>query len=110
MNCPKCGNQDVYRKRLESLTIYCDRCGHQWEGNQVRKSLANRKTWSKIERMYMYVSVWLCPKDKSKYSFGISNGHGIVYFKEFPEDPYVSGCYNSIEEALTAGMEEAKSE
>ncbi|MCA2653324.1 MULTISPECIES: hypothetical protein [Microcystis] len=40
MNCPQCQSSEIYRKSLESLNIYCDHCGHQWQAEQVKKSLA----------------------------------------------------------------------
>jgi hypothetical protein len=34
----------------------------------------------------------------------INNGSGIAVFNEFESDKFLSGCYDSIEEALDAGI------
>jgi hypothetical protein len=50
--------------------------------------------------------VYICPINKNKYSFAINKNGGIAAFYEFESDPYLSGCYDSIEEALEAGIKE----
>ncbi len=51
-------------------------------------------------RHLLNIDVYICPSDQNKYSFAINNGNGIAAFYEFESDPYLSGCYDSIEEAL----------
>jgi hypothetical protein len=109
-NCPNCGNQEIYRKDLTSLVIHCDCCGYRWETEQVRKPLATARVRAKKLRRTLNISVWLCPIDKNKYSFSINNGNGVMVFEDFPEDRYVSGCYDSIKQALEAGIKEAENE
>ncbi|NCR26757.1 MAG: hypothetical protein GPJ25_10215 [Microcystis aeruginosa LE13-04] len=111
--CPNCGSTEIYRQDLQSLTIHCgseallqaERCGHQWEAEQVRKPLATARAREKrYPRTRLNIGVYLCPIDRDKYSFAINNGNGIIAFNEFETDRYLSGCYHSIEEALTAGI------
>jgi hypothetical protein len=54
------------------------------------------------------VSAWRCPVDPSRYSFSITYGGGIARFDEFPDDPYLKGCYATPQEALEAGIAEVK--
>ena len=105
MNCPRCQSSEIYRKSLESLTIYCDHCGHQWQAEQVRKSLASAHR--RQGRHLLHINVYICPIDKNKYSFAINKNGGVGAFYEFESDPYLSGSYDSIEEALEAGIKEA---
>ena len=105
MKCPQCQSSETYRKSLESLTIYCDHCGHQWQAEQVRKSLASAHR--RQGRHLLHINVYICPINKNKYSFAINKNGGIAAFYEFESDPYLSGCYDSIEEALEAGIKEA---
>lgn len=104
MKCPQCQSSETYRKSLESLTIYCDHCGHQWQAEQVRKSLASAHR--RQGRHLLHINVYICPINKNKYSFAINKNGGIAAFYEFESDPYLSGCYDSIEEALEAGIKE----
>ncbi|MBU7587560.1 MAG: hypothetical protein KAF91_32845 [Nostoc sp. TH1S01] len=55
-----------------------------------------------------YVSVWYCPTDPSKYSFALIYGAGVCQFNEFSDDPYLSGIYDSPQEALEAGIAEVR--
>lgn len=108
--CPNCGSIEIYRQDLQSLIIHCDRCGHQWEAEQVRKPLATARAREKrYPRTRLNIGVYLCPVNKEKYSFAINNGNGIIAFNEFDTDRYLSGCYDSIEEALAAGINWAES-
>ena len=101
MNCPQCQSSEIYRKSLESLTIYCDHCGHQWQAEQVKKALATaQKRKKSYPRHLLNIDVYICPIDKNKYSFAINKNGGVGAFYEFESDPYLSGCYDSIEEAL----------
>jgi hypothetical protein len=87
------------------MIIYCDNCGHQWKADQVMKSLASARKYQGRHRLD--IDVYLCPIDKNKYSFAINKNGGVAAFYEFESDPYLSGCYESIEEALEAGIKEA---
>ncbi|MCZ8227294.1 MAG: hypothetical protein ACKPGF_18310 [Microcystis panniformis] len=105
MNCPQCQSSETYRKSLKSLTIICDNCGHQWQAEQVKKALATaQKREKRYPRHLLNIDVYICPSDRNKYSFAINNGNGIAVFNEFESDEFLSGCYDSIEEALDAGI------
>jgi hypothetical protein len=108
MKCPQCQSSEIYRKSLKSLNIYCDNCEHQWKSKQVREALS---TVSIQEKSYPHhklnIGIYLCPIDQNKYSFSINNGNGIMAFYEFEDDQYLSGCYESIKEALEARIKEA---
>jgi transposase-like protein len=105
MNCPQCQSSQIYRKNPKSLIIICDDCGHQWQAEQVKKALATaQKREKRYPRHLLNIDVYICPSDRNKYSFAINNGSGIAVFKEFESDEFLSGCYNSIEEALEAGI------
>ncbi|PSF33870.1 hypothetical protein C7H19_19290 [Aphanothece hegewaldii CCALA 016] len=106
--CPKCGNPEIYRKHPHSLDIYCDRCGHLGRVSQVLKPFLESKVYRrKSPKGTHTVQVWLCPNNKRHYSFSITYGQGMMAFNEFPEDPYLSGCFENAGEALKAGIEEA---
>lgn len=60
-------------------------------------------------RNLLDIDVYVCPINKNKYSFAINKNGGIGAFYEFESDPYLSGCYDSIKEALEAGIKEALS-
>lgn len=105
MKCPQCESSETYRKSLESLTIYCDHCGHQWQAEQVKKALATaQKREKRYPRHLINIGVYICPSDRNKYSFALSRGSGIAAFYEFESDEFLSGCYDSIKEALEAGI------
>ncbi len=105
MNCPQCQSSQIYRKNPKSLIIICDDCGHQWQADQVKKALATAQKREKCyPRHLLNIDVYICPSDRNKYSFAINNGSGIAVFKEFESDEFLSGCYNSTEEALDAGI------
>ena len=86
------------------MIIYCDNCGYQWEADQVMKSLASARR--RQGRHLLDIDVYLCPIDKNKYSFAINKSGGVCHFGEYESDPYLSGCYESIEEALETGIKE----
>ncbi|MFM8307952.1 MAG: hypothetical protein ACKN87_13110 [Microcystis aeruginosa] len=69
------------------------------------KSLASARKHQGRHRLD--IDVYLCPIDKNKYSFAINKNGGVRAFYQFESDPYLSGCYESIEEALEAGIKEA---
>ncbi|GCL52197.1 hypothetical protein NIES3804_37850 [Microcystis aeruginosa NIES-3804] len=106
MKCPQCESSETYRKSLESMIIYCNNCGYQWEADQVMKSLASARRQQGRHRIN--IDVYLCPIDKNKYSFAINKNGGVGAFYEFESDPYLSGCYDSIEEALEVGIKQAE--
>lgn len=54
------------------------------------------------------ISVWHCPTDPNRYSFALGYGGGIASFKEFAEDDFLSGSFETPEAALAAGIEEVK--
>ncbi|MHC5897310.1 hypothetical protein [Nostoc sp.] len=54
------------------------------------------------------ISVWYCPSDPVRYSFALGYGSGAASFKEFVEDPFLSGSFETPEAALAAGIEEVK--
>ena len=87
------------------MIIYCDNCGHQWEADQVMKSFASARKQKGQHRLDN--DIYLCPINKNKYSFAINKNGGVGAFYEFESDPYLSGSYDSIEEALEAGIKEA---
>ena len=68
------------------------------------KSLASARKQQGQHRLD--IDVYLCPIDKNKYSFAINKNGGIAAFYEF-DDPYLSGCHESIKKALEAGIKEA---
>ena len=86
------------------MIIYCDNCGHQWEADQSMKPLASAHR--RQGRHLLHIHVYLCPINKNKYSFAINKSGGVRHFGEYESDPYLSGCYDSIEEALEAGIKE----
>ncbi|MFN6475308.1 hypothetical protein [Nostoc sp. DedQUE07] len=53
-------------------------------------------------------SVWRCPSDPNRYSFALGYGSGIASFKEFAQDEFLSGSFETPEAALAAGIEEVK--
>lgn len=57
-----------------------------------------------------YVSVWFCPMDISRYSFALTYGSGVCIFNEFSNDPYLSGSYETVEQALAAGIREVEND
>lgn len=69
------------------------------------KSLASARKQQGRHRID--IDVYVCPIDKNKYSFAINKNGGVGAFYEFESDPYLSGSYDSIEEALEAGIKEA---
>lgn len=70
----------------------------------MAKATAQEKSYP---RHTLNIGIYLCPIDQNKYSFSINNGNGIMAFYEFEDDQYLSGCYESIKEALEAGIKEA---
>lgn len=54
------------------------------------------------------ISVWHCPTNSERYSFALGYGSGAASFKEFAEDPFLSGIFETPELALAAGIEEVK--
>ncbi|MEH1842126.1 MAG: hypothetical protein V7L20_26185 [Nostoc sp.] len=54
------------------------------------------------------ITVWHCPIDPSCYSFALGYGGGIASFKEYAEDEFLSGSFESPEAALAAGIEKVK--
>jgi ribosomal protein L37AE/L43A len=104
MKCPQCQSSETYRKSLESMIIHCDNCGHQWFADQSIKPLASAHR--RQGRHLLHIHVYLCPINKNKYSFAINKSGGVRHFGEYESDPYLSGCYNSIKEALEAGIKE----
>jgi len=71
------------------------------------KSLASAR--KQQGRHLLDVDVYLCPSNPRKYSFAINKNGGVRHFGEYESDPYLSGSYDSIEEALQAGIKEALS-
>jgi hypothetical protein len=55
-----------------------------------------------------YISVWYCPVDPNRYSFSLAYGGGVASFKEFADDEYLSGSFQTPEAAMAAGIEEVK--
>jgi len=71
----------------------------------VRKALVEKWVYRKTApRGNYFVTAWHCPINPTKYSFGISYRGGVAAFNEFEENPYVSGCYDSPDKALQAGI------
>ncbi|PHJ69174.1 hypothetical protein VF14_03305 [Nostoc linckia z18] len=54
------------------------------------------------------ISIWHCPTNSERYSFALGYGSGAASFKEFAEDPFLSGSFETPEAALAAGIEEVK--
>lgn len=106
MKCPKCGSSETYRKNPQDLTVWCDACGYRFSDEQPQRPIlsTNVRKDSSPRRGVHSVKVWLCPTDKSKYSFSVSYGTGIAHMQEFPEDPFLSGAFNTAREALEAGI------
>lgn len=106
--CPKCNSSEIYRKSKHDLVIWCNSCGHNWETNQVAFPIQEFKLYKSkgSARGTYYIFVWLCPQDKSKFSFSLSYGGGIARFEQFPEDPYLKGVFNTSQDAINAGIEE----
>lgn len=107
-HCPKCLSRDIYRKMPLDLTVYCAKCGFHWTVNQVLKPFLIKEIYrGKAPKGKHTISVWCCPSDPNKFSFAIAYGSGITAFEEFASDPYLSGVYNTAEEALKAGVGKA---
>jgi rubredoxin len=111
MNCPKCGSSELYRKHPHSLNLQCDRCGYCFTDSQPQQPILSAQAYRKSQpRGTHTVRVWYCPSDSSKYSFSVTYGGGIAHFGEFPDDPFLKGCYVSPQEALEAGVKWVKGE
>ncbi len=79
---------------------------------QAKKPLLQTKVYMSrgpIKRNY-YVSVWFCRMDISRYSFALTYGSGVCIFNEFSDDPYLSGSYETVEQALAAGIREVEND
>jgi len=50
------------------------------------------------------VGVYCCPDDSTKYSFDYSDGGGVCVFEEYKENRYLSGRFDTPEEALEEGL------
>ncbi|WP_375506472.1 hypothetical protein [uncultured Nostoc sp.] len=48
--------------------------------------------------------------DISRYSFALTYGSGVCIFNEFSDDPYLSGSYETVEQALAAGIREVEND
>lgn len=107
-NCPNCGSQDVYRKNPTDLIVHCDRCNHSWSATQTQKPVLQKTIWkSKGLKERHHIDVWLCPADSAKYSFALRYGASFpLRWDEYPQDPYVKGCFDSPDQAIEAGIEE----
>lgn len=105
MKCPKCSSNQTYRRHPHSLEVRCDRCGHSFQAGQAQGPILEAKVYCPRGAMRgtHRVTVWYCPTDSIRYSFALSFGGGIRAFHEFPDDPDLSGCYSTPEEALQAG-------
>jgi hypothetical protein len=102
--CPNCKSEG-YRTHPHSLDIFCAQCNYQWRSRQVLKPFLKEEVYSHFSPKGKHrVTVWLCPADLQKFSFGLSFRQGTCVFEEFAEDPYLSGCYDTPEEALEAGI------
>lgn len=112
MNCLNCGSQEIYRKNPQEKVVYCERCGYSWEVKQAKKPLLQTKVYMSRGPMRgsHYVSVWFCPMDISRYSFALNYGGGVCMFNEFSDDPYLSGSYETVEQALSAGIREVEND
>lgn len=107
MKCPNCGSTNSYRRSRTSLETHCDDCNHKWKTSQPLEALAEKFTYKKTTpRGKHRVSIWYCPVDPTKYSFALGYGAGVWMPKEFEENEFVSGCYDTIEEAIEAGIKE----
>lgn len=109
--CPKCGGKENYRKALDDLVVYCDRCQYSWQDKQPKKPILETSVYMSRGAMKgkHNVAVWYCPADPSRYSFSLTYGGGACNFGEFVDDPYLSGSYTTPQEALEAGIAEVKS-
>lgn len=110
MDCPNCGSDRTYRNNPKSLKVHCESCRHSWAANQSKKALLRDTHYLKRGPMKGShdISVWHCPTDPSRYSFALGYGGGIALFKEFGEDEFLSGSFETPEAALAAGIEEVK--
>ncbi|WP_375452936.1 hypothetical protein [uncultured Nostoc sp.] len=48
--------------------------------------------------------------DISRYSFALNYGGGVCMLNEFSDDPYLSGSYETVEQALSAGIREVEND
>lgn len=110
MNCPNCGSDRTYRKDPRSLTVHCETCQHFWNARQSQKALLRATHYLRRGPMKgdHDISVWHCPSDPSRYSFALGYGSGAASFKEYADDPFLSGSFDTPEAALAAGIEEVK--
>lgn len=109
MNCPNCGSTELYRRHPHSLIICCERCDYSFDDKQPQHPILCTGAYRRSQPRGMHlVSAWHCPTNSERYSFSITYGGGIVKFDEFPDDPYLKGCYATPQEALYAGIAEVK--
>ncbi|BAZ33615.1 hypothetical protein NIES4074_61290 (plasmid) [Cylindrospermum sp. NIES-4074] len=115
MKCPSCGSSETYRKAKHSLIVNCDRCRHIWEVNQVAFPIAQFRLYKSKGAMRgnHYIDVWLCPSDKSKFSFSLryqSSFNCIFPNPDYPEDPYLKGMFDNPQLAIEAGIKQVYQE
>lgn len=108
-NCPNCGSNETFRRNPAAKVIHCDRCSYSWVATQVQSPVLQKTIWKSKGglRGRHHIDVWLCPADPVKYSFALRYGASLpLRWDEYPEDPYVKGCFDSPEKAIEAGIEE----
>jgi hypothetical protein len=108
MLCPNCQSERLYRTDSTSLKVRCEACNHHFQAKQPLKPLLSKRVWkSKPPIGNHQIDVWLCPTDESKYSFAYTFQNSLPYlFNEYQSDCYLSGCYDTPEAALQAGIEQ----
>lgn len=106
--CPNCGSDRFYRTDPMSLEVRCEACNYQFQAKQPLRPVLSKKVWKpKPPRGNHRIDVWLCPVEQTKYSFAHSYESSLpCQFNEYPDDPYVSGCYDTPEAALQAGIDQ----
>jgi hypothetical protein len=111
MKCLRCGSEDVYRRSKTDLTVWCNSCHYHWEVNQPSRPIQQFSLYKHTNplRGYHHIDVWLCPDDKTKYSFTLRYQNSLPYKfpnPDYPKDPYVKGKFDNPQLAINAGIEE----
>ncbi|MBD2666682.1 hypothetical protein [Richelia sinica] len=111
MKCPNCGSNDTYRKGKHDLVVWCDRRRYHWEVNQPAHTIQQFSLHKNKEplRGYHHVDIWLCPEDKTKYSFALRYQNSLPYKfsnPDYPKDPFLKGKFDNPQLAINAGIEE----
>ncbi|AFZ61283.1 hypothetical protein H6G54_02625 [Anabaena cylindrica FACHB-243] len=110
MKCTRCNSEDIYRKSKTDLTVWCNSCHHHWNVKQPAYPVQHFSLYkNKGLKGYHHIDVWLCPEDKTKYSFLLRYQNSLPYEftnPDYPKSPFLKGKFDTPQEAINAGIEE----